>query len=187
MTKTICLVTGNPLKVEVARNSLAKYGIEVEQLVLDTPEIQSDDTEEVAKYSVKYAAEEAGKAVIKGDFGMSIEALNGFPGPFVKFINKWFTADKFVKLYKDEANRKAYFIDALGYCEPGKDPICFVTNTYGTLIDSPRGDNGNMVDSLFIPDGYGKTIAELTQEETLKLWDNNRYAQLAKHLKENQL
>lgn len=185
MNNTVFLVTGNPKKVQVAQFALEKYGLKVEQLAIETPEIQSSNTEEVAKYSVKYAAEEAKKAVIKGDFGMSIEALNGFPGPFVKFINKWFTADKFVKLYKDEANRKAYFIDALGYCEPGKEPVCFVTNTYGTLIDSPRGDNGNMVDSLFIPDGYDKTIAELTQEESLKLWDNDRYVQLAKYLKEN--
>jgi XTP/dITP diphosphohydrolase len=185
MNRTIYLVTGNPLKVEVAKNSLAKFGINVEQLNFETPEIQSSSTEEVAKYSVKYAAEETGKAVIKGDFGMNIEALNGFPGPFVKFINKWFTADMFVKLYQNEANKNAYFIDALGYCEPGKEPICFVTNTYGTLLDSPRGDNGNMVDSLFVPEGFTKTIAEMTREESLHLWDNDRYTQIAKLLSES--
>ncbi|HSV95157.1 MAG TPA: non-canonical purine NTP pyrophosphatase [Spirochaetia bacterium] len=185
MENTIFLVTGNPKKVQVAKYALEKHGFNVEQLAIDTPEIQSSNTEEVAKYSVKYAAEETKKTVIKGDFGMSIDSLNGFPGPFVKFINKWFIADKFVKLFKDETNRKAHFIDALGYCEPGKEPVCFVTNTYGTLLDSPRGDNGNMVDSLFIPDGFDETIAEMTPEESLKLWDNDRYIQLAKYLKRN--
>lgn len=182
MSKKIFLVTGNPKKVEVAKYALGKYDIEVEQLAMDTPEIQSDDTIEVAKYSVKFAAEAAGKPVIKGDFGMFIEALNGFPGPFVKFINKWFTAEKFIKLYRDEENKKAYFIDALGYCEPGNDPICFSTNTYGTLLEKPQGDDGNMVNSIFIPDGFTKSIAELTKEESLKLWDNDRYQQLAKFL-----
>lgn len=183
MTKTVCLVTGNPLKVEVARNSLAKYGIGVEQLVLDTPEIQSDDTEEVAKYSVKFAAEKTGKPVMKVDFGMHIECLNGFPGPFVKFINHWLSANQFIKLYENELNKKAYFIDALGYCEPGKEPVCFVAKTFGTLLSTPQGDDGNMVDSLFIPDGFTKSIAELTKEESLRLWDNDRYTQLAEYLK----
>ena len=177
------LVTGNPKKVEIARFALSKYKMRVEQLEMDTPEIQSPDTNEVAKYSVKYAADKSGKAVIKGDFGMCIEALNGFPGPFVKFINKWLSAEQFSSLYKNYSSPKAHFIDALGYCEPGKKAICFSTKTFGKLINKPKGDNGNMVDSLFIPDGFNKTIAELTKEESLKLWANDRYDQLAKYLK----
>jgi XTP/dITP diphosphohydrolase len=180
------LVTGNPKKIEVAKFALANHGIDVEQLEMDTPEIQSSETEEVAKYSVKFAADKTGKIVIKGDFGMGIEMLNGFPGPFVKFINKWFSVEQFSSLYKDVPNPKAYFIDSLGYCEPGKEPVCFSTKTFGNLIDKPRGDNGNMVDSLFVPQGYKKTIAELSKEESMKLWANDRYDQLAKYLKDKE-
>lgn len=183
MQKIIFLVTGNLSKVEVAKHALAPFSIEVKQLVMETPEIQSSDTEEVARYSVRYAAEKAGKPVIKGDFGMFIEALNGFPGPFVKFINEWLTARKFVQFYKNEVNKKAYFINALGYCEPEKEPVCFTTHTYGTLITKPQGNNKNMVDSLFIPDGFDKTIAQLSKKESLKLWSNDRYPRLAAYLK----
>lgn len=186
MKKIIYLVTGNLNKVEIAKHSLGAYDIAVEQLAIDTPEIQSSDTEEVAKYSVKYAAEKTGKPVIKGDFGMFIESLNGFPGPFVKFINKWLKADNFIQLYKNEKNKKAHFIDALGYCEPGKHPLCFTTNTKGILIETSRGENGNMVDSLFVPEGFNKTIAELSKEESLKLWNNDRYSKLAGFLNNKQ-
>ncbi len=179
----IFLVTGNSKKVEIAKFALAKYEIDVEQLEIETPEIQSSDTEEVAKYSVRYAANETGKTVIKGDFGMGIELLNGFPGPFVKFINKWFNAKQFASLYREEINPQAYFIDSLGYCEPGEEPVCFSTKTFGLLITEPRGENGNMVDSIFIPNGYEKTIAELSKEESVKLWANDRYDQLANYLK----
>lgn len=182
MNIKIYLVTGNPYKVKVAKAALAPFEIEVQQLDLDTPEIQSFDTEEVAKYSVKYAAEKTGKAVIKGDFGMHIEVLNGFPGPFPKFINKWLTAEQFIRLYRDEPNKRAYFIDALGYCEPGEKPVCFTTKTYGTLVTTPQGDNGNMIDSVFIPDGFDKTIASLSEKESIKLWGNDRYTQLAHYL-----
>lgn len=176
------LVTGNPKKVEIAKYALAKYGIDVEQLEMETPEIQSSDTEDVVKYSAKYAAEKTDKTVIKGDFGMAIDILNGFPGPFVKFINKWLSTKQFCSLYKEESNPQAYFIDSLGYCEPGKEPVCFSTKTFGILINKPRGDNGNMVDSLFIPKGYKKTVAELSKKESLKLWSNDRYNQLAVYL-----
>jgi len=179
---SLYLVTGNKHKVEVAHHALSQYGYAVQQLPLETPEIQAASVEDVARYSVKYAADKTEKAVLKGDFGMHIEILNGFPGPFLKFINEWLAAELFIRLYEQSNNRRAYFVDALGYCEPGKDPVCFVTKTEGSLLDSPRGNNGNMVDSLFVPDGYQKTIAELSQEETLQLWNNDRFRQLAEYL-----
>lgn len=181
----IYLVTGNPKKVEVAQHALSAFNIEVDQIEMDTPEIQSASTEEVAKYSVKYAAEKTQRPVIKGDFGMVIESLNGFPGPFVKFINKWIPVSQFIKLYSNALNDKAYFVDSLGFCRPGEEAVCFTTNTYGKVIPSPKGDNGNMVDSIFIPEGYSKTIAELDKDETLKLWSNDRYTRLAEYLKHN--
>jgi XTP/dITP diphosphohydrolase len=182
MKKTIYLVTGNPKKVKIAQEALKPYDIAVRQIDLETPEIQSLNTEDVAKFSVKYAADKIGKTVIKGDFGMYIEALNGFPGPFPKFINKWFNSKQFVNLYKDEKNMKAYFIDALAYCQPKMEPICFVTKTYGKLTTKPQGDNGNMIDSVFIPNGFNKTLASFNEMESIKFWSNNRYEQLANYL-----
>lgn len=183
MQNTIYLVTKNESKLKVAQNALKVYGITVDQVAIDTLEIQSSSVEEVVKYSVQFAANKVGKPVIKGDVGFSVEALGGFPGPFIKFVNKWITPQQFINLYKNETNKKAYFTDALGYCEPGGEPVCFVTKTYGTLSERPTGDNGNTVDSLFIPDGFATTIASLTEEEYLKLWSNDRYKQLSEYLK----
>jgi len=182
MQRIIYLATKNENKVQVAQNSLKKYDIVVKQAVLDTPEIQSSDIEDIVKYSVLYAAGKLGKPVIKGDVGFHIKALNGFPGPFIKFINKWLTKKQFIRLFEKETDKKAYFIDALGYCRPGDKPVCFITNTYGKPTTTPEGDNGNMIDSFFLPDGFNKTIAALSKEDYLKLWDNDRYIQLYKHL-----
>ena len=179
----IHFVTSNKKKLAVARNALKAYGIEVEQISLETPEIQSASTAEVAKYSAKYAAEKIGKPVIKGDVGFAIEALNNFPGPLVKFINESFSIKQFVRLYQNETNKRAYFIDALAYCKPSEEPVCFVTKTHGHLVTEPQGDNGIMVDALFVPDGYKKTVAALTKEEWLALWNNSRFQQLAEHLR----
>ena len=43
------------------------------------PEIQLDDTEEIAKFSAKYASDKLKSNVIKVDSGLFIEAFDGFP------------------------------------------------------------------------------------------------------------
>ena len=48
----ITLVTGNWAKVAQAKEKLAPYGIEVNNVKLDTIEIQADTTQEVAKYLI---------------------------------------------------------------------------------------------------------------------------------------
>jgi XTP/dITP diphosphohydrolase len=182
MPQPIYFVTTNALKFEIAQAALAKLGIVIEQLALDIPEIQSDSVEEVAKYSAKLAAEQTKKTVIKMDVGLSIDALHGFPGPFVKYINQWLTTNQFIRLYKDNPNKKAHFIDALAYCEPGQEPVCFIMNTPGRMIEQASGDDGWMTDSVFIQDGYNKTIAAMTKEESIKAWSIYNYEQLAKYL-----
>lgn len=179
--KKIFLVTGNKKKLDIAKSALSAFNIDVEQINIDTPEIQAKTIEEVAKYSVKYAADLTGKAVIKGDVGLEIPALGGFPGPFIKYINQWLSVNQFINLFKNEKNREAIMVDALGYCKPGKEPICFVAKTHGKLIDTPKGDNGVMVDSVFVPKGHNKTLAEFSNEETIKFWSNDRYKQFSEY------
>lgn len=178
--KTIYLVTNNDKKVEVAKNALRKFDIDVEKISIDTPEIQAQTAEEVAKYSVKYAAELSKRPVFKGDVALHINDLGGFPGPFVKFINKWLKPEQFIGLFRNES--EADFVDALAYCEPGKEPVCFVTHTLGKITTTPSGDNGNLVDSFFIPNGYDRTIASMSNDEYIKLWDNDRFPRLAEFI-----
>ena len=52
----IVYITGNKFKLLTAKNILEPIGIEVDNVVMDVPEIQSDSIEEVAKYSSLYAS-----------------------------------------------------------------------------------------------------------------------------------
>ena len=96
--KTIVFVTGNPYKFEVAQKSFENSDINIVQQEIETPEIQSTDVKEIASYSAKWAAEKLGKPVVLTDAGYYIKTLNGFPGPFIKYINKWLTAEDVLKL-----------------------------------------------------------------------------------------
>lgn len=78
----ITFVTGNIGKWEIGRDIFAKYGLELAQAKIETPEIQSLDVTEVATYSAQYAAQKLNTPVIKSDgVGSSIDKvmiLDGF-------------------------------------------------------------------------------------------------------------
>ena len=113
--KEIIFVTGNQLKFESAQTVLRSYGIEPIQKTIDLPEIQALTTEEIAGHSAKEASNIFKANVVTSDVGYFIKALNGFPGPFLKQINSWFSAQDFLNLMKDKDNREVEIVETLAY------------------------------------------------------------------------
>ena len=72
MKKKIIYITGNWAKIRSARQILEPLGYEIDNIKIETPEIQADDVTEVAKYSAKWACEKLGKAVLKNDSGLNV-------------------------------------------------------------------------------------------------------------------
>ena len=77
MEKKITYVTGNIAKIESAKQILEPLGYTVDNIKMETPEIQADDVSEVAKYSVQWACEKLNKSVLKNDSGK----------PTIKYVN----------------------------------------------------------------------------------------------------
>ena len=84
-------------------------------------------------------------------------------------------------------NRNAHFTCAMTLINPKGDVeykyqgIC-----EGSIIDSPKGENGFGYDPIFLVNGYTRTMAELTEEEKNKV--SHRSVALRKviaYLKEN--
>lgn len=63
--KEITYVTSNWAKIDSAKQILEPLGYYVNNIKMDTIEIQADTTEEVAKYSAKWASEKLKCAVLK--------------------------------------------------------------------------------------------------------------------------
>ncbi len=172
MDNTLIYVTGNNVKFDVASKVFTDTGIVLLQKKLETPEIQSKSVQEVAMYSASWASEQLNKPVIVTDAGFYIEALNGFPGPFIKFVNEWFSVDDYVNLMQGKANRTIIIQDCLAYCYPGKKPVAFIGSYIGRLANQPGKKCDNPIEQLFIPEGYDVPISEIPAEEMISYWSN---------------
>ena len=116
-----------------AKNILEPLGIEVDNVKMETIEIQADTVEEVAMHSAKEASDKLKCAVLKNDTGLYVEALGGFPGPYTHYVDERLGEDGLLKLLEGVDNRNACFMEAFAYCEYGKDPIVFKSITKGKI------------------------------------------------------
>ena len=181
----ITLVTGNWAKVAQAKEVLEPKGYEVDNIKMDTIEIQANSVEEVAMYSAKWASDKLEKNVVKNDTGIVIEALGGFPAAYTHYVQDTLGEDGILKLMEGIENRKAKFVQALAYCEYGKEPVVFVSETPGTISLEKQGEHGWCWDFIFIPEGKDKTLACFDDDERFKLWNDTGYSQLAEYLEQN--
>lgn len=182
MKKKITYVTGNWAKIASARKALEPLGYEVDNIKIETPEIQADDVTEVAKYSAKWAAEELKIPVMKNDSGLFVKALNGFPGVYTHYADDTIGEKGLLRLLKGAKDRSAYFKESIAYCEPGKEPIVFEGITKGKIALRKSGKYGWTWDKVFIPEGEDKTLGHFPDNERWDFWSLDAYRDLAKYL-----
>jgi XTP/dITP diphosphohydrolase len=111
--------------------------------------------------------------------------LKGFPGPFIKYTNKWLSSQDILNLMKDKINRRLEIQDILAYCEPNKEPIVFVCKLYATITKKAEGKGTNPLDEIMLRDGFSKVQSLINFDETFDYWCQNVrcYHELAKYLK----
>ncbi len=169
---TLTYVTGNGIKFKVAEQVLRESGILLRQEHLHMPEIQSSRVEDVAEYSALWASQQLNQPVVVTDAGFYIEALNGFPGPFIKFINEWFSAEDFLSLMQGKNNRQIVIRDCLAYSQPDEKPVTFCGLYRGVLATEPGRKRGTPIEQVFIPEGYSVPASEILPDEMITYWSN---------------
>ncbi|RLE50584.1 MAG: non-canonical purine NTP pyrophosphatase, RdgB/HAM1 family [Candidatus Methanomethylicota archaeon] len=158
-------VTENTGKFREAYEVLSKYGITLRQLSVKRIEIQSENLEEIAKFSAQQLIKQYNLELIVEDAGLFIEALNGFPGPFSSYVYKTIGVAGILKLMEGKTNRAAQFKSVVCYCSPKSKPAIFTGIVKGAISKEPRGLRGFGFDPIFIPEGSDKTFAEMSVEE----------------------
>jgi len=166
--KTIVFATNNPHKLEEARaicsgkaeiKSLAEAGCEDE-----LPET-SDTLEGNALQKARYVNERLGVACFADDTGLEVEALNGAPGVHsARYAGEECNAEanicKLLAALDGSSNRKARFRTVITLLT-GNKQIDFEGVVNGRITEERRGTAGFGYDSVFVPDGYEQSFAEM--------------------------
>lgn len=183
--KQIVFVTGNQGKWKVANDIFVEYGLELLQNKTEIPEIQSLDVVEVAKFSAEFAAQKLQTAVMVSDVGYYFNALNGFPGPFVKYLNHVLCPDDILRLMSGQVDRSVVLRECLAYAVPNGKIITLVSEQQATLAFAPQG-TGSTMDQLLILDGFDKPKGVYSDEEIFEHWKRtlDAYHRLAVKIKE---
>ena len=121
--------------------------------------------------------EEYGLPAIADDSGLEVDALEGYPGIYSSRFWKIEIGGveeegnspsernirKLLRLLKGKP-RTAKFRAVVALCTPHG---CLIAEgeCRGQIIDHPRGDRGFGYDPIFVPEGFSRTMAELSPEE----------------------
>jgi non-canonical purine NTP pyrophosphatase (RdgB/HAM1 family) len=178
----ILLLTTNKKRASKYQEKLKNLGLSIELEVLneETPELQGESVEEVAKYSASWGAMKYNMPVLKEDASFEIPALNNFPGIYVKHMNMWLGAEGYLKLMMGIDDRRAYWYNVLCYAEPSGLIKCFSSKTWGTISEKVSnaeipGTNWS-VDLLWLPENFTVPIAEIDEVVRKRdVWTHDKF------------
>lgn len=153
--------TSNTEKFATAQLACKHHDITIEQKKIDIEEIQSEDGETILKDKLQKAYQHVKQPLIVTDDTWLIPGLNGFPGPYMKSINHWFTPDDLLRLILPLEDRSIYLIQHLGFTD-GTLTKTFSSKVPGTLLREIKGTYGSASHKLISMDGdNGLSIAEI--------------------------
>ncbi len=123
------------------------------------------------------------------DSGLEVEALDGAPGVHSAYFagpqrSHQDNMNLVLSKLSDTGNRKARFRTVITLVTPSMTQQ-FEGTLNGTIITEKRGAGGFGYDPIFLPDGYSKTLAEMSAEEKNQISHRARaIAQLVEFLKD---
>ena len=191
MKKTIVFATNTKNKLDevrsMLRNEFEVIGLRDIGCHDDIPET-ADTIEGNAIQKAEYVCNKFKTDCFADDTGLEVDALGGAPGVHsARYANEnahdsEANIDKLLAELADKEDRQAQFRTCICVIIDGKRHL-FEGIVRGKITLSRRGTGGFGYDSVFMPDGYDKTFAELGNDEKNKISHRARaVAKLAKFL-----
>ena len=172
--KKIVLSTDNKNKLREIKEILADLDIEI----FGKSEIDGLDFEVVEDGETLYdnalkkadaMAKGVDLTVLADDTGLFVNALDGEPGVhsarYASEHDDKKNREKLLKNLEGKEDRSAYFKTQIILIDSKKNIISIEGVCEGKISEVERGDNGFGYDSIFIPDGFDETFAEMSHEE----------------------
>ncbi len=164
MKHTIYFVTGNSVKFAEAKAYIEKYAptIDLQQLKVDLPEIQSLDLQEVATKKAQAAWYQVKAPMIIDDAGLFLDVYPLFPGTMTKFIVKAIGVGGVLKIAQGEGNTNVTFRGCVVYKDDESGEHAFVGETRAEIRDPSDPINPEAAfDALMYPHGYDESFKQL--------------------------
>ncbi|KAA3678452.1 inosine triphosphate pyrophosphatase [Paragonimus westermani] len=164
MKLPIHFVTGNPNKLaEVIKILGPEYMDKIKAVSLDLPELQGT-MDEISHEKCLAASKLVDGPVLTEDTSLCFKALNGMPGPFIKWFLQSLGPEGLPRLLADFDDKRASAVCTFAFC-PGKGQgvHLFIGRTEGRIV-APRGPPNFGWDPIFQPDGFTLTYAEMDKE-----------------------
>lgn len=155
--------SSNIHKFREAKKILEDFKINLGFFKCELEEIQSHSLLEITKGKALQAFKKCKNPIIVEDDGLSINSLNGFPGPYSSYVFKTIGNKGILKLLNQ--NRKAKFISIISFHDK-KNLEFFESKVYGIISDKIKG-TGWGYDPIFIPSESNKTFAQLKNKNEL--------------------
>ena len=172
--KQLVLATHNTGKLAELRQMLADFGIEVlsavEAGVIEDVVEDGETFEANALLKARFVAQACGLWCAADDSGICIDALDGKPGVHTARWAGEGASDEVLVSHTleqmkevSEQDRGAQFLCCAALVSPEGKGWTFEGSVEGSVSTEPRGvSRPNLpYDSLFIPEGYDKTFAEM--------------------------
>ena len=168
----LCFATNNQHKIQEVRAHLGSdfqlVGLEEIGCTVELPEEQPT-LEGNSFQKAEYVYKNFGVSCFADDTGLEVEALQGAPGVYsARYAGEQRSAEDNMKLLlknlSTSQNRKARFKTVITLITPERVRQ-FEGIVNGQIITEYKGSGGFGYDPVFLPDGYNKTLAEMSMEE----------------------
>lgn len=140
------------------------------------PEETGDTFEANARLKALYYASHAGVLTVAEDSGLVVDALDGAPGVHsARYLGPEVSyAERFAEIQRalasqPERPRTARFVCALAVAQPSQVVFETTQTIEGVIAAAACGTAGFGYDPIFFYPPYGRTLAEVTQEEKLEV------------------
>jgi len=194
---SIHLATANPHKVQELQRLADESGLQVRILAaVNMPEVEEDTGTFAGNARKKAAALQAQLPpeawVLADDSGVCVDALGGAPGVESAYYagplhDSGANLRKLAEVMRDvpEGKRAAHFLCVLVLRGPGGVEHIFEGRCEGVLAREPAGGAGFGYDPLFIPRGFERTYAQLSETEKNAISHRGRaWRKLADYLRQ---
>lgn len=140
MPEPIIFVTSNQLKFDHAQHMIASRDVTLTRHHMDLDELQTTDGQKLTSHKAQQAFDSLQKPVVVNDDTWIIPSLNGFPGPYMKDVNSWFTPDDWLRLTRDLTDRQIILRQNIMYQDAAGQHY-FSKDMPGQLLTEVRGDH----------------------------------------------